>query len=851
MCTPLSQSGGQQILACNKISNSYEYAARHLAKLWLDVSKLGTHQDIEIQDCDDFRDWLENPWEVLWRHRAFPKHLLAVENILFDSSTSIIATATCHTARTIVRMRELGVSLSSALNLNLTDLQAYHLRSSLCPVSANVCPEPYGLSQSIVMFLRCAVKLISESMAISAVIKALENRVHCSKFRALGNPTLNEDSAEFGWFPTCDIQTDTLPTRRIVSIAALERTLIMVRSTTMRIRALVRGLWATRAVKNAVARHTHTFASLQFSLTSRQASSHVAPSYCLLLALASEVSLSRRGRSPNATRRENLVPEPCGLSDLVVDNADRTYAKRMQRLWARKAWSAISKTIATLTSSLQTDSIIDLEIHNMSSPLVASIFDTDQCFDMLHDVQSLLTRTAAAGTLADSALTTYKLSVARDAYCTLAQTRWHFDDATLSFDAVLETALLRCISRAAGPDQEQLDRSKAQANMLDTIYFKEHSMQASVCFRFGKIEVAKPVFDTCLLESSCLADHVKYQVHNRRELCASALLKRTKVSPGSLKCTWKFASAHESISVAVLGLALGLLHGSIHPSHHFQRDSQFQPLAIFVESTVQNLMFPQLGKEVHRIVGVADSSNDPMSAYPFKPNIECTSHNESSSLRTTLGEIETSIEVNLQRQMIEHFISREEKSSPCRSHAGAVPGLVRKTMLAHLCDERAQWSTALHDIPARMKVFIGGASFKLRRKSRANSWRLAEREISLSTFEFSQISMRSIAATNMNLTHDLLLSLCGQPSTKMPVHASGRHEQRHPPLPKARVLLEHREQVRTPCELLDKVNSEKLVAAFLVIDVCAGSCCFGRSARSQIAQQSNGVSLNDGKEYRK
>jgi hypothetical protein len=50
---------------------------------------------------------------------------------------------------------------------------------------------------------------------------------------------------------------------------------------------------------------------------------------------------------------------------------------------------------------------------------------------------------------------------------------------------------------------------------------------------------------------------------------------------------------------------------------------------------------------------------------------------------------------------------------------------------------------------------------------------------------------------------------------------------------------------------LDKVNSEKLVAAFLVIDVCAGSCCFGRSARSQIAQQSNGVSLNDGKEYRK
>ena len=406
MCTPLSQSGGQQILACNKISNSYEYAARHLAKLWLDVSKLGTHQDIEIQDCDDFRDWLENPWEVLWRHRAFPKHLLAVENILFGSSTSIIATATCHTARTIVRMRELGVSLSSALNLNLTDLQAYHLRSSLCPVSANVCPEPYGLSQSIVMFLRCAVKLISESMAISAVIKALENRVHCSKFRALGNPTLNEDSAKFGWFPTCDIQTDTLPTRRIVSIAALERTLIMVRSTTMRIRALVRGLWATRAVKNAVARHTHTSASLQFSLTSRQASSHVAPSYCLLLALASEVSLPRRGRSPNATRRENLVPEPCGLSDLVVDYADRTYAKRMQRLWARKAWSAISKTIATLTSSLQTDSIIDLEIPNMSSPLVASIFDTDQCFDMLHDVQSLLTRTAAAGTLADSALTT-------------------------------------------------------------------------------------------------------------------------------------------------------------------------------------------------------------------------------------------------------------------------------------------------------------------------------------------------------------------------------------------------------------------------------------------------------------
>ena len=146
----------------------------------------------------------------------------------------------------------------------------------------------------------------------------------------------------------------------------------------------------------------------------------------------------------------------------------------------------------------------------------------------------------------------------------------------------------------------------------------------------------------------------------------------------------------------------------------------------------------------------------------------------------------------------------------------------QRTQKTH-CDERAQWSTALHDIPARMKVFIGGASFKLCRKSRANSWRLAEREISLSTFEFSQISMRSIAATNMNLTHDLLLSLCGQPSTKLPVHASGRHEQRRPPLPKARVLLEHREQVRTPCELLDKVNSEKLVAAFLVIDVCLSS----------------------------
>lgn len=420
----------------------------------------------------------------------------------------------------------------------------------------------------------------------NAVIRALDNRLCCARYQALGG-RLGSHTKRM-WFPNISHMEKPRARRCVIlTIAVLERILFLARDTTTRVGALVRGLKAIEAVRCAATRRraTYAFAGMQFSLACRQAGFDATSCACCP-SLVIDLSL-RRACCPSTVRPEAQVRTTQKQWGILTDGRCPDSVLQVQRCWARKTWSVVLCELSAIASWCLAESHGKFQVCSASSPLISSVFDANLLYDLLSSARVRLFQTSLSGNLATIALISNEIRLLIDIHCSYVQTGRSDSGAEIigaddfSFGAfvagrVFETESrqhLSCVlNRISKLSNHSLERSLLDLRCSNAKYFSPCVIDWKLLSRHIKltsIECSEEIS-----RQSSQMEALRSAIHNRSELCVLALSIRIKVAAAYFQQVLVLESTHEQTSRFTMSLILGSGKGFVRRG---ARLAQVQP----------------------------------------------------------------------------------------------------------------------------------------------------------------------------------------------------------------------------------------------------------------------------------